>query len=94
MIQLFLDVIDDFSKIDQWKDDFFVILEPTCLIRKSNHLDFLFNGDFFERETPHLHLLSKHQQSERKSGIMMRKQKMAQALKYGVEGKNIHLNMF
>ena len=44
------DVIDDFSKIDQWKDDFFVILEPTCLIRKSNHLDFLFNGDFFEKE--------------------------------------------
>lgn len=43
------DVIVHYSKIDEWKDDFFVILEPTCFLRKVDHLDFLFKGDFIER---------------------------------------------
>ena len=43
------DVILQFSKLDHRKNDFFVIIEPTCFIRKPDHLNFLFKGNFFEQ---------------------------------------------
>ena len=39
----------------------FVVLEPTCFECKKAHLDFLFSGEFFPRESQRLHRLFLHQ---------------------------------
>ena len=41
------DVVRQYSLDIYRSNDFFVVLEPTCFVRKQSHLDFLFNGDFF-----------------------------------------------
>ena len=41
------DVVKRYSLDTARKNDFFVVLEPTCFERKKHHLDFLFSGDFF-----------------------------------------------
>jgi len=42
------DIIREYSNDQSRKNDFFVIMEPTCFIRNKHHLDFLFNDDFFQ----------------------------------------------
>ena len=41
------DIVRQYSLDAARKDDFFVVLEPTCFERRRPHLEFLFDGTFF-----------------------------------------------